>query len=238
MCGRYASTASDDAVRRLYDVIDTVGELPGASYNVAPTQQVRVVLDRREDGEVRRQLRAARWGLVPSWAKDLSIGSRLINARSETVTEKPAYRRAAVSRRCVLPADGYFEWEKLEHPETGKTTKAPFYLHGDGLLSMAGLYELWPDPSKDRDDPDRWVWTTTILTTAATDALGYIHDRAPVLLPRQFVDPWLDPRMTDADDVKVLLASLPEPVLDPYRISTKVNSPKNNSPDLLDPVSA
>ncbi|NLU82755.1 SOS response-associated peptidase [Rhodococcus sp. HNM0569] len=241
MCGRYASTTTDRELRSVFEVAEVVGETPGPSYNVAPTQPVRVVLDRTPrdrdaadseapDAEPVRQLRTMRWGLVPSWAKDVKIGNRLINARSESITDKPAFRRAAVRRRCVVPADGYFEWEKRDG------AKIPYYLHGDGVLAMAGLYELWPDPEKDRDDPDRWLWTTTVLTTEATDAAGRIHDRSPLLLPPDFVDHWLDTSLTDPDDVKALLASVPEPHLQPYEVSTAVNSPRNNGPELLDPV--
>lgn len=165
MCGRYASTTTDKELRSLFDVAESVGPEVPPSYNVAPTRQVRVVLERAPRREPRagaeRQLRTAKWGLVPAWSKDPKIGSRLINARSETITEKPSFRSAAAKRRCIIPADGYFEWMK---DAEGK--KIPYFLHGDDpVLAMAGLYELWPDPSKAEDDPDRWLWTTTVLTT-------------------------------------------------------------------------
>ncbi|EOM75590.1 SOS response-associated peptidase [Rhodococcus rhodnii] len=237
MCGRYASTTSDKELGEIFEIARTVGESSGPSFNVAPTQPVRIVLDDvRGRDEPERELRTVRWGLVPSWAKDVKIGNRLINARSESITEKPAFRRAALKRRCVLPADGYFEWEKREDPETGKTVKVPYFLHGDGVLAMAGLYELWPDPDKAEDDPDRWLWTATILTTNATDSLGHIHDRSPVLLPPDFVEHWLDPTIDDREQVEAMLASIPEPRLTPYEVSTAVNSPRNNDPHLLDPV--
>ncbi|QCQ91401.1 SOS response-associated peptidase [Rhodococcus sp. SGAir0479] len=236
MCGRYASTTTDKELRSLFDVAESVGaELP-PSYNVAPTQQVRVVLERtprnEPEADAERQLRTAKWGLVPAWAKDPKIGSRLVNARSETITEKPSFRNAATKRRCIIPADGYFEWMK---DEAGR--KIPFFLHGDErVLAMAGLYELWPDPAKREDDPDRWLWTTTVLTTRATDTTGHIHDRSPVVLPESFWEHWLDPAIADRDEVQAMVNSVPEPHLHPYEVSTEVNKVDNNHPGLLEPV--
>ncbi|WP_027506945.1 SOS response-associated peptidase [Rhodococcus sp. UNC23MFCrub1.1] len=227
MCGRYASTRSDDDLSSIFDAAVALGEAPEPSYNVAPTDPVRIVLER---GEEARQLRTVRWGLIPSWAKDRKIASRLINARSETITEKPAFRKAAAKRRCLVPADGYYEWEKRE----GK--KIPHFLHTDGVLAMAGLYELWPDPALPEDDPGKWVWTTTVLTTTATDALGHIHDRSPVVVPADMRDAWLDPALTDLGAVADLVQSMPEPHLSPYEVSTAVNSVRNNGPQLLEPV--
>lgn len=226
MCGRYASTRSDDDLSSLFDAVVRLGDPPEPSYNVAPTDPVRIVLDRDDD----RQLRTVRWGLVPSWAKDKKIASRLINARSETVTEKPAFRKAAAKRRCLIPADGYYEWEKREG------AKVPHFLHTDGVLAMAGLYELWPDPSLDDDDPNKWFWSTTVLTTTATDTLGHIHDRSPVVVPDDLWSAWLDPGLTDLAGVADMLQSIPEPHLTPYEVSTAVNSVRNNGPELVAPV--
>ncbi|MBY6361577.1 SOS response-associated peptidase [Rhodococcoides corynebacterioides] len=226
MCGRYASTRSDDDLSSLFDAVVRLGDPPEPSYNVAPTDPVRIVLDRDDD----RQLRTVRWGLVPSWAKDKKIASRLINARSETVTEKPAFRKAAAKRRCLIPADGYYEWEKREG------AKVPHFLHTDGVLAMAGLYELWPDPARNDDDPDKWFWSTTVLTTTATDTLGHIHDRSPVVVPDDLWSAWLDPGLTDLAGVSDLLESIPEPHLTPREVSTAVNSVRNNGPELVAPV--
>ncbi|MEU2001369.1 SOS response-associated peptidase [Rhodococcus sp. NPDC019627] len=235
MCGRYASTTTDKELRSIFEVAEIVGEELGPSYNVAPTQQVRVVLERppraEPDADPVRQLRTAKWGLVPPWAKDVKIGNKLINARSESITEKPAFRKAAARRRCIIPADGYYEWLKRDDG-----TKIPYFLHGDGVLAMAALYELWPDPSLPEDDPNRWLWTTTVLTTQATDVLGHIHDRSPVVLPPSFQEHWLDPTLTEREQVDALIASIPEPRLEPYEVSTAVNSPRNNGPELLEPV--
>ncbi|MEH6793329.1 MAG: SOS response-associated peptidase [Rhodococcus sp. (in: high G+C Gram-positive bacteria)] len=235
MCGRYASTRSDSDLQAVFDIAETVGAEVPASYNVAPTQTVRTVLERapkdEPEADAVRQLRSVRWGLIPSWAKDAKIGSRLINARSETITEKPSFKKAASRRRCIVPADGYFEWEKRDG------AKVPYFLHdGDGVLAMAGLYELWRDPTRAEDDENRWVWSVTVLTSPAADALGHIHDRSPVVLPPDLRSSWLDPAVTDLGDVRDLLAAIPEPRLEPYEVSTAVNSVKNNSPELLTPV--
>lgn len=241
MCGRFATTITDKEMRSLFgvDAAETIGDELPASYNVAPTQAVRMVVERpptggkaeagQEAGPV-RQIRTARWGLVPSWAKDASIGNRLINARSETVTAKPSFRAAAVRRRAIIPADGYYEWEK----RGGR--KVPHFLHPDGVLAMAGLFEMWRDPDKPDDDPDRWLWTATILTRPATDEFGHIHDRCPVVLPADFYAPWLDRWLNGTEDVQALISSIPDPQLTSYEVSTAVNSPRNNSPDLLAPV--
>lgn len=229
MCGRYATTQTDAELLEVFGPLEAVGEQLAPSYNVAPTDQVRVVLERT--GPVPgRQLRTVRWGLIPSWAKDPKIGSRLINARVETITEKPSFKVAAVRRRCLVPATGYYEWEKRDG------AKVPQFLHADGVLAMAGLYELWPDPAREHDDPERWVWSVTILTTTASDTLGHIHDRSPVIVPAGMYDDWLDPSFTDPDRVRQLLAAVPEPRLQPYEVSTAVNSVRNNTPELLRPV--
>ncbi len=179
MCGRYTSTRGPGDLTRLFQVTDwNPAETLAPSWNVAPTDEVYAVLERtaRDDGdEALRQLRALRWGLVPSWAKDPKVGSRMINARVETVHEKPAYRRAFAKRRCLLPADGFYEWEPVKDETTGKTRKQPYFIHpADGqVMAMAGLYEYWrnPDIASD-DDPDAWLTTCTIITTEATDAAG------------------------------------------------------------------
>ncbi len=234
MCGRYASTQSDSDLRAVFDIAETIGEELPPAYNVAPTQTVRTILERapkdEPEADAVRQLRSVRWGLIPSWSKDMKIGSRLINARSETITEKPAFKKAAARRRCIVPADGYYEWEKRD----GK--KVPYFLHSSGVLEMAGLYELWRDPSKSEEDPDRWVWSVTVLTAPAADALGHIHDRSPVIVPESLRSEWLDPAMTDLGAVQEMLAAIPEPNLVPYEVSSAVNSIKNDNPDLLQPV--
>jgi putative SOS response-associated peptidase YedK len=153
----------------------------------------------------------------------------------ETAHEKPAFRRAFASRRCLLPADGYYEWYGEK-----KGKKQPFFIHrgDDGVLAMAGLYEIWRDPSKDEDDPDRLVWTCTVLTTSAEDNLGRIHDRMPLLVePRQY-STWLDPRIKDPEQLRSVLVPAAPGRLDAYPVSTAVNNVRNNGPDLVKPIAA
>ncbi len=180
-----------------------------------------------------RQLRVVRWGLVPYWAKDIKIGSRMINARAETVAEKPAFRRSFAKRRCLLPADGYYEWQQ----QPG-AAKQPIYIsRSDGRsLAFASLYELWRDPAVARDDKDAWLWTATIITTSAPDELGMIHDRMPMIIdPAGWAD-WLDPANGDVADVRALLSPAAVTGLTTYPVSTEVNSVRNNGPQLIEPT--
>jgi putative SOS response-associated peptidase YedK len=238
MCGRYSSTKLDADIVKEFGVDEVVGEQPRPSWNVAPTQTRRVVLEHAaRDADpadpVPRVLRSARWGLLPSWAKDMKIGARLINARSETITEKPSFRAAAARRRCLIPADGYFEWMKID----GRKVPQYLYRPDQDTLAFAGLYELWPDPERDEHDPDRWVWSYTIITRTAPDAVGHIHDRSPVLVPTELRAAWLNPTVVETEQVKDLLASIPEPLLTPRDVSSQVNSVRNNGPQLIEAVS-
>lgn len=236
MCGRYSITARASDLVAEFDIGLVVDETP-PSWNVAPTDPVPAVVEREPRGDEPeslhpvRQLRTMRWGLVPSWAKDPKIGSRMINARSETLTEKPSYRSAAARRRCILPAAGFYEWQT----ESGK--KLPYFLHDpqNPILAFAGLYELWPDPDID-DDDQRWLWTCTVITRPATDALGHIHDRTPVIVPPDLRDDWLDCAAGAQGVADELLRAIPDPHLEPYRVSTAVNSVRNDGPQLLEPV--
>ena len=233
MCGRYVMSKATGDLLSYFDAKEVEGTPPPPSWNVAPTQAVPIVAERLDEGSIERHLLVAKWGLVPSWAKDAKIGSKLINARSESVLEKPSFRKAAVKRRAVIPADGYFEWQKTED---GK--KIPNYLYSEKepLLGFAGLYEFWADPSLPEDDPGRWLLSCTVLTTTTQDALGHVHDRSPVIVPRDRFAEWLDPDLTDKADVQLLLDSLPEPTLVPRIVSTRVNSVRNNGPELIEPA--
>ncbi|QAY70372.1 SOS response-associated peptidase [Xylanimonas protaetiae] len=246
MCGRYASFRSDEDLRDKFAIDEIVDTTPPPSWNVAPTDPVRIVVVRpphggsTNDGGPRTQLRTVSWGLVPSWTKPPAgkpaskVGGNLINGRAETITEKPAFRRAATLRRAVIPMDGYFEWQTHEDGRT----KTPYYLTGanEEPLAAAGLYELWRDPTKADDDAHRWLWTCAVITTTATDSTGHIHDRSPLLLPDDFIDTWLDPSLTDADQVRDLVASVPEPHLVPRVVSPAVGNVRNNGPQLIEPV--
>jgi putative SOS response-associated peptidase YedK len=221
---------------------DLTAEALAPDYNVAPTRPVYAVLNRaaaREEAgaaaqaAAERQLRVVRWGLVPFWAKDVKIGSRMINARAETVGEKPAFRRAFAKRRCLLPADGYYEWQ----PQPG-AAKQPIYItRTDGRsLAFAGLYELWRDPAVSQDDEEAWLWTTTIITTSAPDELGMIHDRMPMIIDPASWSDWLDPANNQAADLRHLLSPAAASGLITYPVSTAVNSIRNNGPELIEPV--
>jgi putative SOS response-associated peptidase YedK len=253
MCGRYASTSRPDTLVQEFDIDEILGDLPGPDYNVAPTVAVPAVLERRSrvDDTVVRRLSPLVWGLVPSWAKDVKSGARLINARVETVAEKPAFRRAFAARRCLLPADGFYEWYAPEASEqvlgrssagppgrSGRGRKQPFFIHRvDGsLLVMAGIYEIWHDPSKERDDDTAWLRTCSVITTEATDAVGHIHDRMPMVVPQASWDAWLDPSLTDPQAALGLLQVTEPAALEAYAVSTAVNSVRNNDASLLEPL--
>lgn len=241
MCGRYAVSADPDTLVREFDIDDVVPGLSGPDYNVAPTVAVPAVYERRvrDTGEVRRRLGPLVWGLVPSWSKQPSAGAKMINARVETVAEKPAFRRAFSLRRCVLPADGFYEWYVLEGPGQGhRSRKQPFFIHrADGrLLAMAGIYEIWRDPARDADDDTAWLRTCSVITTRATDAAGHIHDRMPMVVRREVLDAWLDPALRDPARALELLSVTEADQLEAYAVSTAVNSVQNNDPSLLAPV--
>ncbi len=243
MCGRYASSRRpEDLVEEFeIDKVEVKEEL-APDYNVAPTKPVYAVVQRppvKDEPALQRQLRVLTWGLVPFWAKDPSIGNKMINARMETVHEKPAFRKAFASRRCLLPADGYYEWYPTElKTKAGKPLKQPFFIHpaDGGVMAMAGLYEIWRDPTRDEDDPDRFRWTCTVLTTTAEDAVGHIHDRMPLLVERERYAAWLDPTVSDPDDLKALLVPAAPGRLEAYPVSTEVNSVRNNGRELVEPL--
>jgi putative SOS response-associated peptidase YedK len=242
MCGRYASSRSADELIEAFDIDRADGD--GAlepDYNVAPTKDVFTVFTRvPRDGDRSpvRRLRVTRWGLVPSWAKDVSIGSRLINARVETLAEKPAFRRAFAARRALLPADGYYEWyPTAQLTKAGRPRKQPFFIRprDHGTLAMAGLYEIWRDPALADDDPARFRWTCTVITTEAEDSLGHIHDRMPLMVERERWDQWLAPD-TGQDSLLDLLVPAAPGDLEAYPVATLVSNVRNNGPELLDPL--
>lgn len=242
MCGRYASSRRPEDLLEEFEVAEAVVAAPLApDWNVAPTKEVYAVLERppsehRERAE--RQLRVLTWGLVPSWAEDPTIGARLINARSETVAAKPAFRRAFAARRCLLPADGYYEWYASQaRTRAGKPVKQPFFIHprDGGVLAMAGLYEIWRDPTRSEDDPARFRWTCTVITTAAEDALGRIHDRMPLMVDPGARDAWLDPTRSGPELLDLLTPAAPGR-LEARPVPTLVNNVRHNGPQLVEPL--
>ncbi len=226
MCGRYTSARGRQELIDYFDIDeDEAGEL-APDFNVAPTKPVPVVLTR----EV-RELHVARWGLVPSWAKDPSVGARMINARFESVHEKPAFRRAFAKRRCIVPADGYYEWQTLEGG-----AKQPHYISraDGGVLAMAGLYEMW----RPRGSDDEWLLSCTIITTEATDDVGRVHDRMPMIVESDRFGAWLDPALTGSDEARSLLRPAAVGLLESHRVSTAVNKVQNNGHELVEPLPA
>lgn len=239
MCGRYVSVAADADLVAEFDADEVLDEPPGPSWNVAPTDPVRMVV-RRPPAESAtgaaavRQVRTARWGLVPSWSRDARGGAKMINARVETVTTKPAFKAAVGRRRCLVPALGYYEWQRTDHGPV------PHFLHDpDGrLLAFAGLYELWRDRARAEDDPARWLLSCTIVTQQASDALGEIHDRSPVVVPPALWSDWLDCSSGDAATARRLLDAVPAACLQPRVVSPAVGNVRNNGPDLIRPAPA
>lgn len=226
MCGRYAATANPDLLVETYDIdllTDDGVQACMPRWNLAPTDLVPAVVERADDAGTSRKLVGLRWGLVPGWAKDASGAARLINARVETVAEKPSFRKAFTSRRCILPADGYYEWR----PETagGRAVKQPYFLHprDGGSLGMAGIYEFWRGP-------DGWLATASVITTSATDEAGWLHDRMPMVVAD--VDSWLDPGIRDTGAALALLSAPTS--LEIRRVSRAVNKVSNDGPHLVD----
>ena len=223
MCGRYASARSVQDLAVAFGIReDHVEADVVADWNVAPTKQIVAALDRGA-GAV---LTTLRWGLVPAWADDPSVGSRMINARLETAWEKPAFRPALEARRCLIPADGWYEWSA--QPDG---VRQPYYLAPDDgrLLAFAGLWEVW------RDADGRPLPTATILTGAAPADLRDLHDRAPVVLPPDSWSGWLDPA-NGPDDVRRLLRPTPPGVVRARPVSVAVGDVRANGPELVEPV--
>ncbi|MGX2994638.1 SOS response-associated peptidase [Streptomyces sp. JNUCC 64] len=259
MCGRYAASRGPGELAGVFGIERWEPEEALApDWNVAPTKEVHAVLDRplKDAGDPRpvRQLRVLRWGLVPSWAKTPEGAARMINARSETVHEKPSFRRPFTARRCLLPADGYYEWvtdaaeRDLEvEGRRKRPRKQPYFVTpADGsVFAMAGLYEFWRDRTLPDDHPGAWWATCAVLTTEAEttplagapaggpDTLAGIHPRMPLALTPDRWDAWLDPSRTDPDELRELLAPPPPGLLRAYPVPTAVSNVRNNGPELL-----
>jgi len=218
MCGRYVIKTPPALMREAFGY----GEQPNfpPRYNVAPTQPIPVV--RLVDG--RRTFALLRWGLIPSWVKDPRGFSLLINARAESVLEKPAFRNAMRRRRCLIPADGFYEWKREG------ARKRAFMARPKGLVAFAGLWEPWMGPNGEEVD------TACIVTTAANRTLRSLHDRMPAVIPPDAFDRWLDCANVEAEAALTLLAPAPEDLFDAYEVSTAVNRTANDSPDLIEPL--
>ena len=220
MCGRYTIIASPEALRALFRYEEQPNFPP--RYNVAPTQPIAIV--RLVEGK--RQFALVRWGLLPSWVKDPKTFTLLINARGETAAEKPAFRAAMKRRRCLIPADGFYEWQ------AAGDRKRPFYVRAKSgaPLAFAGLWETWTGPNGEE------LETAAIVTTRANRTLSPIHERMPVIVPPDAFDLWLDGANVDATTAAALIAPAPDSLLEAYEISTAVNRTANDNPKLLEPV--
>lgn len=221
MCGRYFLHSTADKLTELF------GEMPmpmlASRYNIAPTQPVPIV---RQDGDGRREMVLVRWGLVPGWSKGPDNRYSMINARVETVATKPAYRSAFRYRRCLVPADGFYEWKP------GERGKQPFVLRAADRVPMAlaGLWEHW------QDDHGNELESCVILVRAADAAVGRIHDRMPVIVAPESFDLWLDTRSQKPGPIEALLAAQQPPELEIYPVSRSVNSPRNDTAELIEPI--
>lgn len=221
MCGRFTQTQSSEIIAQVFE-LENVPELT-PRYNIAPTQPVATVIVTAEDKK--RQFQMLRWGLIPSWAKDSKMAARLINARAETVTEKPAFRSAFRKRRCLVIADGFYEWQQLQ----GK--KQPFYfrLSEGEPFAFAGLWEHW------QNQDGETITSCTLLTTEANQFMSPIHNRMPVILQPKDYALWLDPEIEKLDLLKSLLQPYSEEGMTCYAVDRKVNSPKNDSSECITP---
>jgi len=237
MCGRFVSSNSPDEIAAYFGaslddaLVDAAADAPAEpNYNVAPTTDILAVVER---SDATRQVQSYRWGLVPSWAKDVKIGSKMINARAETIAEKPVFKRLLEKRRLIVPMDGFYEWQVVP----GQKAKQPMFIHRiDGEpLAVAGLWAAWRDPAAaDTDAP--WLHSCTVITTSANATMAPVHDRMPVLLPASRWAEWLDPDNTDITALQQLLVPAPDDLLTMHPVGTDVNNVRNNGPELLQPV--
>ena len=228
MCGRFVSSSPPDELAKYFDVDAVAEQVIEPSYNVAPSQDVFVVV---ETGGVRR-LDRFRWGLVPFWAKDPTTGYKMINARAESVTDKNAYKRAFQKRRCIIPADGFFEWKKIP----GQKAKQPYFIHrADGEpMAFAGLWEVWrPKDAPEDSEPLR---TCTIITGEPNEKVADIHDRMPVMLPPSAWAEWLDRDNGDVETLGKFLVPAPASLYALHPVSRAVNNVQENGPELIDPA--
>lgn len=250
MCGRFVSASSPETIAEYFGAAFN-GDTLGDNFNVAPTNDVYGVVAEpatspggapSSDSGV--QLEVFQWGLIPSWAKDRKIGSKMINARAETLGEKPAFKGVFRKHRCIIPMDGFYEWQAATENSPldakGKPRKQPMYIHRiDGEpLAVAGLWARWKDPAiKEVDDvSDAWLHSATVVTTSANATMRPVHDRMPVILPRSVWAEWLDPEMHDTERLAGLLVPAADDILTMHPVSTDVNNVRNKGSHLVDAV--
>jgi putative SOS response-associated peptidase YedK len=222
MCGRFTLFEPDKVIAKEFGVSAFAPRSP--CYNIAPSQPITVV--RATPTGSGREIALLRWGLIPSWSKEPAIGNRLINARAETASQKPSFRTAFRRHRCLIPANGFYEWQRLERG------KQPFYIrmHDERFFAFAGLWDRWESPDKGV------IETCTILTTTANAVLSPIHDRMPVILPPGEYDRWLDPALKDLDSLAPLLVPFPAEDMFAFPVSPRVNAPSNDDEGCIAPL--
>jgi putative SOS response-associated peptidase YedK len=236
MCGRFVSASSPERIAEYFGAAFE-GETLGENYNVAPTNDIYAVVA-GPDGKPR--LEVFHWGLIPVWAKEIKVGYKMINARSETLTSKPAYKGVFKKSRCIIPMDGFYEWKAGEPggpvTKAGKPAKQPMYINRlDGEpLAVAGLWSAWRDPAG--DPAADWLHSATVVTTSANGTMSPIHDRMPVILPQSAWEDWLDPENQDLESLSGLLLPASDSLLTVRAVSTEVNNVRNKSPELIDPL--
>lgn len=216
MCGRYVLSATPEQLQQEFNL----AELPTieSRYNIAPSQPMAIITN-----DAPQEVTLVKWGLVPHWSKDPAIGNKMINARSETAAEKPSFRASFKYRRCVIPASGFYEWKKTDN---GKIPQY-IYLQDEPVFSFAGLWSVWTDPEGGE------LWTATILTTDANDKMKSLHDRMPVILPRESRELWLD-KEADPAALQSLMKPYDKGTIEYYPVSKAVNKPANDNPTLIE----
>lgn len=220
MCYRFVRESTIVDIAREFDV-DEINEDIAPSYNISPTQNIPALIN-----DSTRRIEVLRWGLIPPWAEDISIGNKLLNARGETITEKPSFRLAFKKRRCLIPATGYYEWKRKG------SNKTPMFIHlkDEKIFGIAGLWERWTSPSGEQ------INSCTIITIAANDWLKPVNDRMPVIIPNDQVALWLDSTGRSEEDLMHFIKPYNADLMKKYEVSSAVNSPKNDSPENIVPV--
>ena len=228
MCGRFTLSTDAQHVSDLFDLREPPPLEP--RYNIAPSQPIPSLFVDKDDADRQRQFAFFHWGLIPPWADDPAIGNRLINARGETLAEKSAFKKAFLRRRCLILADGFYEWKKLD-PQRMRSPKQPYHIRlADGEpFAFAGLYEHYQDENGNEID------SATIITTEPNELLATIHNRMPVILPRADYDVWLDPGNTDLASLQALLRAYPAEEMTASPVSRRVSNPKNDDPGCIEP---
>lgn len=235
MCGRFVSSSSPERIAAYFGAEVAVEPL-GENFNVAPTNDIYGVV---AVGDEHREVQAFQWGLIPAWAKDRKIGQRMINARSETLAEKPAFKADFRKHRCIVPMDGFYEWTEGRQggplTKAGKLAKRPFFIHrvDHEPLAVAGLWSAWKDRSAGADAA--WLHSATVVTTRANATMSAIHDRMPVILPKAMWQIWLDPSNQNIDMLQKLLVPAPDSLLTMHEVATLVNNVRNKSSELIAP---